>query len=269
MKKILGTIFLVMAFYSSVLSQKRDSIRLIKDFITVSRQYQSPPLQATIAYKKYSNLSVNEPQAFTKTVEAKFVLKDATNGYIRFGDIEQIITDTVVVIVSNDIKRMVVYTGKKEEMQQKMLKLGNIDYKDSVYENWLKVFTVERQVLNGVAEIKMNSKQVFVNSKIPVQTILMEYDTKTQLPQKVKTIKRGLYSLDKLGADTAALQSIVTDKKGKLWVVEEIEAFEFKQINHNVVAELPIKVSDRIILNKTNNSLPATGFEGYKITIHD
>jgi hypothetical protein len=259
-------------FFSYAINAKtEDSIKLLKQFVDVGKIYQTPPVQVNVTYQKKNNdFSIKKDSS---SISAKFIIQDDFNAYIDFGNMEQIISDSIVVVIAKDVKRIIVYSGSKEQMRKKMLKLGFANYHDSAYKQLLERYGVKKNKhLDNIETIELKSKQLVFNTKKPQEEISLSFNSTTLEPIEMTTKKRSLKKIEEVDGvtniDKKNHELITIENKGSYWVYEEIEIFEFNSIQHQKNFELPYKISDRIIKTTFNEFKPAKGFEGFNITIH-
>src|SRR6478609_8512062 len=96
-------------------SSKIDSVQLIKEFFQVCTSYRESPLFLKLSYASSANYISNASD--TSKIEAVFYLTK-TASYIKFGEMEELVSDSLALIVSNDLQRMILFTNTKQILRQ-------------------------------------------------------------------------------------------------------------------------------------------------------
>jgi hypothetical protein len=251
-------------------AQKNDSLAIYKQFIAISKGYQQTPLQASIKYTKTSNVIANVGD--TNTANILFVFKTPTNGYVKFGNIEQIVSDTMIVMVNYDIKRIVVFEGSKKEIQAKMIKIGQTNYSDSACKMLAKIYKANLESLDQInSKITLQSVTNLFNTKIAKETIEMLFNTSNKQPIEMVTTKKYLKSITDSSIENLKMMAphtINISNKGNYILMVQTEKYFFNYINYNKIERLPFEIIDRVIKKTFSNLLPAKGFEDFAIIKH-
>ena len=94
----------LIVFSQALFAQERETAQLFKKYVNVCNTYKQLPLQLEIEYKRSTNMVLSNDDSTTMK-GIFYIQKDGA--YIKFGDAEQIITDSLVLIVMTNIKQMV------------------------------------------------------------------------------------------------------------------------------------------------------------------
>jgi hypothetical protein len=258
-------LFVVICFTAdSLFAQQADTIALLKEFVSISTGYRQLPLQVNMEYRKTSNLPLQEEDTAAFTARY-FVQKEGA--YINYGDIEQLINDSLGLMVIHSEKQMILV--KNNEAVLSVLKaVTGPSLPDSVADKLGEEFVILKQMNNLQGIIHIKSKQLIPETVFPLQEIILTYNAETRMPVRIETISR---SLIPVGADTEPgrqLQVIVIEEKGRFAVKEDNASYVYTSITHNTNQKLPLVIADRIITDKDNSFVPVKAYENYLLTEH-
>ena len=248
------------------LAQKKESQALIREFMQVSNSYKQLPLYLEIELKNSSNFITSEQD--TLYAAGKLYLQ-AGNSYLLFGEMEQWVTDSMAVLVSNKLQRIIINTGTRPLADQLRAFTGLL-FKDSSIAAFAKKYVAAAKTINGSAAIELNSRDFLQGSSLPKQTIQMIYDSKTKQPIEVSSVQRMLVPLSeedykKLSGDAGAEKMLLAiEHKGYFLIKEQATSFVYKSVTHEAM-KIPVAVSDRIIKNKNGEFEPVKAYEDYEV----
>ena len=251
-------------------AQKQDSLALIREFMQVSNSYKQPPLYLEIEMKNTSNFITGGQDTLNAT--GKFYLQ-AGSSYLQFGEIEQWVTDSLAVLVSNKLQRIIINTETRSLADQTNAFTGSL-FKDSSILVLAKKYMPAAKTINGSSVIELNSRDFLYGSSLPKETIQMTYDPKTKQPMEVSSVKRMLVPLSeedykKLSIDTEPGKMLLAiENKGYFLIKEQATSFIYKAVKHEANMKIPVAISDRIIKNKKGEFEPVKAYENYEITMN-
>jgi len=251
-----------------VFAQKQDSLASLREFVSVCNAYKQVPLHLSLDYSITANFITGEED--TMKAQGEFFIKPE-GSYIRFGEMEQIVNDSLALIISDQLQQMILYMNAGQVVSQ-MKALMGMQVPDSSIVNFSKRYTGSINLKDkDVSLAQVNSRGFLYSTDLPKETIEIEYLSKTKTPLKVTMVKRNLIPIS--DADTAAVRSqlgksaaLITIKdRGYFLVKEQTSTFIYKKIEHDEKIQLPVMISDRIIKNNSGEYIPAKGFEAYRI----
>jgi hypothetical protein len=261
-------IFFALMLFScnGLLAQKKSEKELFKLFATVCNSYkQQLPVQLTLDYKRESNIIVHADDSSVSMNGYFFISKDLS--YIRFGDIEQVITDSFALVVMNNIHQMAL-SAKTVDPAENVSNMMNEQFSEKSIEKMKDFFTVSQSFLaKQDARLSMWSKNKIYNTDLSLQEVNLSYNKLTNDPQKVEMIKRTLIKKSDDHAFSTA-QMISIPEKGDFYIKEEKTDFIFSSIGHDADKKSPVMLSDRIVKDASNSYIPAKAYETYNITFN-
>lgn len=253
---------------AAVFAQQADTLSAMRRYVQVSTAYKHLPMHASVELRNSSNLP-SRPED-TATTEAEFYL--AGNGaYIKFGEMEELAGDSLMVMVSGIAHRMMVVTSK--------VPITNLqDYigikpEDSSLQKMAAKYTAA--VLpekGGTTTIKVESRADIYGTTEPKETILFRYKEKTGIPVDLIQTKRILLQLDSAQYSHFLQVPGFKDKfllqlKNNFYLIKERTCtFRYKKIEYNDDVHIPATINNRIIKNTKGEYVPAKGYEGFIVS---
>ncbi len=238
---------------------------LFKNFISLCNDYKRLPLQLSMDYKKTSNIILTQ----NDTITMKGIFSMQKNGaYISFGGAEQIIVDSVVLIVMDQIKQMVI-TQSDINLTEQINKMISLPVKDSSIKAMTSTYNIEQTFLNKEkGNMQITNKQNVYGTDIPFELITLEYNVKTNEPLKIETTKRSLIKKpEDVNFKTTA--TIVTLKdKGDYLLKEDVTTYLYSSIKHEENKMLPVRLIDRIVKDETQTYVPVKAYETYRLVVN-
>ena len=252
-------------FINTVVFAQAKEKALFKTFISICNDYKHLPLQLTLDYKKTSNIILSEND--TTAMQGIFSLQQ-TGAYINFGGAEQIISDSVVLIVMEQIKQMVV-TKTDIDLTEQINKMISLPVKDSSIKALSATYHIEQMFLNkerGILQIA--NRQKVYGTDMPFELITLEYKVKTNEPVKIETTKRSLINKTE-DADFKTTAAIVSVKdKGDYWLKEDVTTYLFSSITHDENKKIPVRLADRIVKDEEQGFVPVKAYEAYRLVVN-
>ena len=266
MKRIV-TILLCVCISLVVYPQKKkntnveDRPQVLKEFIAACNSYKKLPLHIEVEQKCTALFPAADED--TMTVNAEFVYTSA-GSYVRYGNTEQISDDSLMLVVSNDQRVIMVYPNEQNIQQllegpTVMLAVDSSLRKlDELYssaflapEGEMTIIELKsRQPLPGTDQVKEIIKVKYTQSKEPVEII---YLRRTLMP-----------------VDSAAFTSLENNviKKEGIWFLinERVRTYRFKKISHDAAISLPVRIAQRI-RKVSGEYVAAKGYEDYYISM--
>ena len=270
MKKILSLSVLLMLCTCSVFAQTKDSVLIIKEFVNICNSFQKQPLQLNIKITTTSTFPTSVEDSMS--AEGVFYIQSKT-AYVKFGEIEQIVNDSIAMLVSDKLKRIFLWHDVSG-IRNKMKDLSGFSFTDSSILNLSKKFsaTVVNYSVNQKT-IKLSSRNTLYKTAYPKEEILLHFNTVSGEPISVTHLKRKIVVLEKEVYD-----QLITDDKYKQYLYHNNEdgyflvksvstEYNYESIKHDINSKMPVDITDRIISLSGNKYLPAKGFEQYNINV--
>lgn len=249
-------------------AQRPDSLANMRELMQVINGYKQMPLYLELEMKNTTNFITSEQD--TVNAKGKFYLTQGT-AYMNFGEVEQLVTGSVAVLVISKLQRMIVNTNPGP-MLNRMKALPGLMAKDSSILTLAKTYASRAITTNEASIIELTSRNLLYGSSMPQETIEVVYDSKTRKAQKITHIKRTLVPLQeadykKLKTDPAMEKMLlVIQGKGYFLVKEQTTAFMYKTVGYDKNLKIPVALSDRITRNNNGEFEPVKAYENYEIT---
>lgn len=228
--------------------KKADTLAAMRHFVTLCNNYKSLPLQLVVQVQNSSNMVSRAED--TASMEAGFYMSDK-GSYIRYGELEQVANDSIVLLVSKDAKRMLVYPGNTALASQ-LKRVTGFYLQDSSVQKLAAGFTVKsEEAQNGIAGITLQSRVMVYGTRLPKEEIAIRYNADSQQPESVIQTQRQFIAIDSSSYAVLQQRPEYSDKlveaDGAWYVVkEQRNAFHYRQVDHLPDVPLPVLVSDRI-----------------------
>lgn len=258
----LFTIAVSTFLYSATFSQSKKQQQLFEDFVTIVNGYKQLPLQLEVEYRQSDNMTIQAGKVFN----GKFYM-DKNNAYISFGDMEQIITDSVVLIVMNDVKRMMLTNNTVDISTLLDRSIVNISSGKSIKQLAERYFISSYDTSGSMKVINMKSKRLFQGTNISMEEILLLHLPNRSEPYAIVTQKRALIKKDLIQNINKEMPVITVEGFGEFLLREETATCYFKSIEHNTNTKKPALLSDRIIRAADGNVGVASTYAAYELSV--
>lgn len=272
MKKLL--ILTVLCWQQATLTaqaQKPDTLAGLKTFLQVCNAYKQLPLQMTLSLHNATNLVTSKED--TMQTKATFYLQQHAT-YIRFGELEQVANDTLMLLVSDNLKQMMLYNHQQSVADQLKQYLGFQD--GSLQQMADRYKATVLPVQNDTAFIELTSRKPLMYTSLPRESIRVVYNPKSGDPFRVEQLKRTLVPLDEdtynnFAADPAWQDQLLklTEKEPLFFVIKQLSSFyTYENISHHPEEKLPVTIPDRIAASDAGKYIPAKDYTDYLLTLN-
>lgn len=248
--------------------QRKDTLEPLRTFIQICQGYKQAPLQLDLAYKNTTNYVMNAED--TITIEGTFYNSKA-GAYIRFGEMEQLVNDSVALIISERMKKMILFSNARPILAQMKNSMG-MPLPDSSISNLAEKYsTTVSEPRNGINSIELVNRVLLWGTSLPKESMELQYRNQSKEPLQVLMVKRSLIPVASEDSTAfvsrygAAGQLLHLQDNGLFFVREQRSVFLFKKITHNEQAPLPVQINDRIVKNEDGNYIPAKGYESFSM----
>lgn len=270
MKKNIAILFLVIS--TAAFAQKKKKAtdtnqQALKEFIEVCNRYKQFPLHVTI--QETGSATFPAPGDTTNTIADYFLTP--SGAYIRYGNIEQLVDDSMMVMVNNDQKVMII-SAVQHNMQTQLDKYLGHQYAGSSLEKMEQQYTATiKDADKDISLVELTNRATLPGTDLLKEAIRMKYRTGSKEPVEIIYLRRSLIVLDSADGEEVKNNGSVKDKlvviKNNYFLVNErIKTYRFNKIDHDRALRLPVLASDRII-RKNGDFIPAKGFEDYYISV--
>lgn len=268
---IMRSLIAVLAFLSiEGRAQKVDSLGSLREFITISSAYQKAPLYLEIEMKNSTNYFTNS--ADTISASGKIYLMPELS-YMQFDEIEQLISDSLSIMISSKMQRIIV-NSHSGQWRLQMEKFSGSLLKENSIEDIAKRYRILATENKPYATIELTNREFIGGSTLSKETIVLNYDAKNKRPINITSIRRILIPLLEEEYHNLKLKSnmegylLANNGKGFFLIKEQALSFTYKIARQDSNIKIPVTISDRIIRNGNGEFEPAKAFQEYQIIIN-
>jgi hypothetical protein len=258
-----------MCIAACAFAQQKDSLEIIRHFLEINNVYKKLPLHFEVNVTSSTNF-ITEVED-TLSLQIKFYLQPQSS-YIRYGEVEQFVNDSVALLITDAQQRMILYSNPQSLTTRMKTLMGSM-VQDSSVEKIAKKYFAGSHTADNLESIHLKSRKVLYNTVLSNEEVEIEYDVKSKAPTQVKTIKRKLIPLEEEEYNRWISQPGMKDKlialennKGWFLIKEVASTFNFSQIDYDTNLKAPVCVFDRIIKTEKGTYVPVKGYESYSIT---
>lgn len=254
-------------------AQQPDTLGSLKTFLQVCNAYKQLPLQMTLGIHNATNLVTTAED--TMQARASFYLQQHGT-YIRFGELEQVANDSLMLLVSDNLKQMMLYNHQQSVADQLKQYLGFQWQDASLQQIAARYLATVLPLQNDTACIELTSRQPLMHTMLPRETVRVVYDPVSGHPFRVEQLRRTLVPLDEdtynsFAADPAWQNQLLklTEKEASFFAIRQQSSFyTYENISHQPDKKLPVTISDRIAAGDTGSYAPAKAYADYLLTQH-
>lgn len=272
-KQIAGCILLLGYFVCSasvLVAQKKDNTTAImQEYVKLWRIYDQKPLQLKLSI-------VNTASPVTKPTDTLSTEMDYyfNNNlfYLQSEGLEEFVNDSMIMLVNHEMKKVLLYRNSLT-VEKMMRKYSEAFMRDSSVEKLVKEYSAEKtELTKTLNRILLTSKNTVGGTSLPKEQMEVQYKAASYEPVELIQIRRTLIPLDadyyqRLKSDPVYDGKLVesSTETGRLYfmIKEYHVAYSFKKISHNM--EVPVKESERIVMNDKGEYVPAKGYEEFTI----
>ncbi|MDR6340040.1 hypothetical protein HNQ91_003105 [Filimonas zeae] len=251
-------------------AQHTDTLLQYRQFVTICNQYKMLPLQAVV--QVYSHINMPGNSADTVIQEAAFYL-DSSGSYIRYGEVEQLVNDSLMLLVSNQARKMMLYSGK-QNLTAQLQKVSGFLMADSSVQKLAGAFTVQAQSVEqqALAGLVLQSRSCLPVSALPRQEIQVQYQLQTGQPVQVVQTARELVPLQPAEYEILRHQPdnenrLVVTEGGYYLIRKRTDIFRYQSVTHHSHQPLPVTLSSRIARGVSGEFHPTDAFKDYSLTL--
>jgi len=247
-----------------------DSLSALRAFINISSIYQQLPMQAEIHLQKTTDFVTAGEDTAGAVIRFCF-RKEAA--YVQYGGLEQLVNDSLMLIVNNDARRMIVQTNN-QPVAERVRQYTNLLLPDSSLHKIAQLFraTITEKNKDGITVINLESRAHVYAGSLPVQTISLQYRDNKE-PIAIIQTKRSLLPIaadryQLLVKDSAWNNRLVTAPDGKHFFVrrEQVATYRYQKIDHKEEGPMPVQIADRISRDETGKYVPVKAYREFILT---
>jgi len=201
------------------------------------------------------------------STKAEFYVTD-NNSYTRFGEMEQLVSDSIALLISDKLQRIFVYKDARGITDQ-MKKMMSLSLPDSSVLHIAGKFSINKSIAGDSTSLRLQSRSTIYSTSLPKEIISITYNGDTKQPYRVEQVRRELIRLDDNSADSTNIPrniTIVRNDNGVFAVQERKMVFSYALIEYGKTLKTPVIIADRIVKNESGEFVPAKGYENYTVT---
>jgi hypothetical protein len=256
---------------SAKANRHSDTLAVLREFMQINSNLRQMPMYLEMELINSSNFIAAEQD--TARVQSTFYMKPGVS-YIRFGEAEQLVNDSMALLVSDKLQRMILYSDAQPILRHMQAFIGMQGIDSSILELSKKFTSQLLFPVNNTAFITLTGRSFLYGTSLAKESLELQYDAEKKQPLKVITIKRTLLPVSEDNYKALIEQGTATDKlvtieeKGHFLVKEQVGTFVYKKIAHDAHMTLPATINDRIIKNEQGAFEPVKAYEAYAITLN-
>jgi hypothetical protein len=253
----------------------QDTLQPYRQFLAICSGYQQAPLQLNISYKSSASLVLNAYD--TMSMSGYFCVTKSGDSYLRMGDVEQLINDSVAVMINHSLRQLMLGRDADKWRQQVKGYLGMITSDTSVL-NLSRQFVMEEKKCDTNASMRisqLSSRSQLGSATLPRQVVTVVYNRKSMEPVHVITLRRTLIPVDR--ADSAAFVQragkgavlLTVPGVGLCYVREYTGTYTFQSILHEEARKIPLQLSEYLVRKKDGEYEMSERKSDYRLSIED
>lgn len=176
---------------SCVSAQQNDTTAMLKQFLKVCTGYKQYPLQVDMEFQRSANISFEGDD--TSTIQAKFYV-NGKSAYVKFGELEQLIEDSLQLMIIPQIKQMVLTVVDSMQAEKFRRAFGFMPPDSSLQKAEAK-FAVTAKTENNRGVINLIGRKKIYSTTLPFEEVKLTYNLQTNEPVKVELVRRSLVAL--------------------------------------------------------------------------
>jgi len=252
----------------TIRAQQPDTLSALRQYLDISNAYKHIPMHASV--ELHNSTSFISAPTDTATTAAEFYF--VKNGvYMKFGEMEQLVNDSLLLLVSNNAKHMILVTNKTPISTNLKNYMGVKMEDSSIQKIANKYVATVLPEQSGIITIEVKSRQILYGTSQPREVVIFRYKEKTGMPIDITQTSSLLIDLDssQFNDFSRSAQNIpyLIKQQGSFYLMKQkVVAFIYKQIDYGDKITMPANINDRIVKDVNGEYIPAKGYETFKLT---
>lgn len=262
----------ILLFTSGIYAQhnSKDSLLPLRELVQLRQMYKNLPVELQIHIQNSASPITTADDSLQADMDAYY---DDHNFYMKTEGLEQIVNDSMIVLVNNPGRTILLYPNNRQLimiMEQSAMAI----VPDSSIERLAKKY-VSFTEISGQDEkrIELRSRNMVYGTQLPSESLIVTYNVLSHQPLEFKRARTLLVPID---SDTykrwkndsmhdGKIISISRPQGDLFFLVKELTTvYRFDKITFDV--RPPVKENDRIIKGTDGNYVVAKGFEQYVLS---
>src|SRR5579863_2756823 len=260
-KRIFLSIQLFVCF--AAVRGQMDTLTQMRRFIRVCNVYKQLPVTLDVLVERRANL-ITSANDSSRTVAFFCLHSDAS--YVEMGGMEQLVNDSLLLLVNNPSKRMILYANHQAVADRFRQYMG-LQVGDSSIRRMGRSYTASMAASTGdTALLEVKSRGLVSHTTLPKEEIRMRFHSNTDEPYEVEELQRSLVPVTretyaKAGAEPGWAGKTVTAGDSLFFLVkEQTTLFSYRKISHDLQEKVPARVCDRIVAYRPGKYGPVVAF---------
>jgi hypothetical protein len=260
--RIRSVLILLSLFSMTVQAQKKKPAAAMQQFTKSLASMSEAPVNMQLTIVNHSDVIFDDNDRFS--MQAVVHLQKASS-YVRFGEIEQLATDSLLLIVSDSLEQLILMPRDANAISNQLTALPGMKKGDLTPDALNKKYTAE--FVEG--DISLKSRALLTGTSLPRESIRLSLDKSSLDPFELKMIRRSLVPIDSTQAESLKQElpdgssRLVTAGTRLFFIKETATSFIYRQIDRTV-KELPIHIQDRVQKNEAGQWEPVKSYEAYR-----
>lgn len=250
-------------------AQAPDTLASVRLFMKVCNDYKRLPVQLDVDIRNTTNFVTGRED--TGHHQARFCFQ-AGGSYVGYGDMEQIADDSIVLLVSSRLRRMIIYRHRQPVTEQLQQYLG-WQLQDSSVLRAVALYTfVQLPADKDTACMTMTSRRYVPHTGLPAEVMRIKYSTQGLNPFELIQEQRRLIPVSATVYQGLAAQRGNEDRLlvigDSSWYIirEQTTVYRYQHITHREEDRLPVRISDRIVADAPGRYRPVAAYAGFTLT---
>jgi len=251
-------------------AQKIDTLASLKQFVQVCNNYKKVPLHISLNIYKTADVPASaEDTAFSK---AEFFIT-GKESYVRLNNLEQMVNDSLMLLVNNDARQMILYANNTPVNMRLSAYLG-LQMQDSSLQKMAQNYTavqIAAEKEGDTAVIELKSRAVIGATALPKETVQVTYSKSSYVPFRVVVEDRKLIPLDSVGYNTLLVTpkyagKLINPGKDNFFLVNtHTTTFIYNVMSYSNDVLYPAEINDRVVKDGEKHYVPAKGYETFRV----
>ncbi|PWU02590.1 MAG: hypothetical protein C5B52_05045 [Bacteroidetes bacterium] len=266
---MVGTVFNLANVYAQ--SKDTDSGFAFQEFSKLGQLYRRLPVQLDISIRNQGTpLNTAED-----TMHTSMQLYYDKHGFFMSAEgMEEILNDSLMVLVNHPAKQIVIYPNRQQLSQQmeKTIALFSVDSSKITMEK--RYISQWRDLENDVRRILLRSREKISGTDFSKETISIDYSASSyqylsfsQTKEQLLPVDAAVYASKGTDPTYAGRLLARSTQEGNLYflVKELTTTYKFEKIVYDI-KKAPVLQQDRIVKNADGNYEATKGFEEYNVS---
>jgi len=252
-------------------SGRGDSLAAFRPLAAMARLYQHPGVQLDLHLRQEARPVTNASDTLEADMEIYY---GKPNEYVRAEGLEEIVNDSVVLLVNTPARRMLRFHNTPE-VRKSLDRSSFLWMPDSSLAELSKRYKATlTEAGEGKNKLVLISREIVYGTELPRETVEVVYQVSGNEPVQCTQTRVSLVPVD--SSVYAELQKqeeytgkllTVSGQRGRLFfIVKELSIVcDFRKIDF-AARRPPVREGDRVILTSEGGYRPVQGFEDYLLT---